>query len=158
VLAFVPTAGCARDLVREDGGWRDPRRGWSIAEPAGDWSPARVEGASLALRGPRGEWMTVSVRCGVPLAAPALMARHLLLGLGAAAVREERAVEVDGRPAWLQVFEARAPEAGAAAASVRIRAVTRVDERCVQDFVLAGPGEEAVFDAWWASFRAGAGP
>jgi hypothetical protein len=152
-LAILASAACAGGPVLEGGAYRDAKLGWTIAAPPAEWTRIRVEGADLALRGPGGELMSLTVHCGVPLAAPATLARHLRLGVPDSQVRDAAEVSVDGRPGWTQVFDAHRD-----GKTVRIATVTRVDERCVQDFALASQGErpaaEVAFDAWWKSFRA----
>jgi len=177
-VAMLASAACSGGPVLEGSVYRDPTLGWSIAAPPGGearWTRIRVEGADLALRGPAGELMSLEVHCGVPLAEPQVLARSLRSGVPEALVRDQREVTVDGRLAWAQVFDARperrpAPkpadpsgraQAGSDAGdapAVRVKTVTRVDAHCVQDFVLAAPGDwaaaEGAFDAWWGSFRA----
>jgi len=156
LAATAALAACASGPERADGGFRDPTRGWWIAEPKappGYWKREQVDGAELAWRGAAGEQLALSVRCGIPLAAPAVLARHLRIGLAASHLREGREVEVDGRPGWLQVFDA-APAGGP---PVVVRAVTRVGEACVEDFLLVAsapsPLAEDAFTAFWHSFR-----
>jgi len=172
-VALLASAACSGGPVLEGSVYRDAKLGWSIALPPGGearWTRIRVEGADLALRGPAGELMSLEVHCGVPLAEPEILARSLRVGIPDAQLRDQREVTVDGRRAWAQTFDARPARrpdpkpaaAGAAGAgdapAVRVKTVTRVDTSCVQDFVLAAPGDwtpaEAAFDAWWGSFRA----
>ena len=170
-VALLASAACSGGPVLEGSVYRDAKLGWSIALPPGGearWTRIRVEGADLALRGPAGELMSLEVHCGVPLAEPEVLARGLRVGIPEAQLRDQHEVTVDGRRAWAQVFDAspapdpRPTAAGATgtreAPAVRVKAVTRVDALCVQDFVLAAPGDwapaEAAFDAWWGSFRA----
>jgi hypothetical protein len=156
LAAAVAAAACASGPERSDGGFRDPERGWWIAEPKGPpgyWQRERVTGAELAWRGGEGEQLALSVRCGIPLAGPAILARHLRIGLSGSHLDESREVEVDGRPGWLQVFDA-APAGGPA---VQVRAVTRVGDPCVEDFLLVTSSPSALaedaFTAFWQSFR-----
>jgi len=157
-LALLAVVACARGPVLEGGAFRDPTRGWSIAAPPAEWSVAHVKGADLTLRGPRGARMSLQVRCGVALAAPEVLARDLRIGIAASGLRDQREVSIDGRPAWVQVFDV-APGESESAVGVRVKAVTRTGARCVEDFVLVASGDwsalEPAFDAWWASFRAG---
>jgi len=168
-VALLASAACSGGPVLEGSVYRDAKLGWSIALPPGGearWTRIRVEGADLALRGPAGELLSLEVHCGVPLAEPEILARGLRVGIPEAQLRDQREVTVDGRRAWAQVFDASpGPDSRSAAAgqapeapAVRVKTVTRVDARCVQDFVLAAPGDwapaEAAFDAWWGSFRA----
>ena len=147
------------------------------------WTRVRVEGADLALRGPGGALMSIEVHCGVPLATPEILARSLRSGIPDSVMRDQREVPIDGRSGWAQTFDAQlAPrsaravdragelkrgEASAVARrgaeggdpqAVHVKTVTDVDARCVYDFVLVArsdwPAAEAVFDAWWGSFRA----
>ena len=175
-MVLLASAACSGGPVLEGSAYRDPKLGWSIAVPPGGearWTRIRVEGADLALRGPAGELMSLEVHCGVPLATPEVLARTLRGSIPDALVHDQHEVTVDGRVAWAQVFDARlerrrAPrpdDSGAHgdddAPAVRVKTVTRVDTRCVHDFVLAARGDwpaaEAAFDAWWGSFRAAPG-
>jgi hypothetical protein len=149
-------AACAHGPVREDGFWRDRSQGWTVAEPGppGYWKRVRVDDAALAWAGAQGEHLALSVRCGVALARPEVLARHLRFGLGPSVLHESRAVAVGGRDGWLQAFDAAGPDRG----RVHVRAVTRVDAHCIEDLVLTSSASDRVqadagFDAWWQSFR-----
>jgi hypothetical protein len=152
-LALLGAVACASAPRLEDGWYRDPQLGFAIEQPPGAWRRIGVDGTALALRGNDGETLSLSARCGEPVADPAVLARHLRFGLRGAEVRTNGAVAVDGHPAWMQVFDVDGE------VPVRVKAVTTVVDRCVYDFLLvASHGferAEPTFDAWWASFRAG---
>ena len=186
-VALLASAACSGGPVLEGSAYRDPKLGWSIAAPPGGearWRRIRVEGSALALRGPEGELMSLEVHCGGVLASPEILAHGLRSGIRESEVREEREVPVDGRTAWVQVFDARLDGSSGLSSDrssglssdgssglsrdrssaaeppvVRVKTVTRVDPPCVSDFVLAAKGAwpeaEAAFDAWWGSFRPG---
>ena len=173
-VALLASAACSGGPVIQGSAYRDPKLGWSIAVPPGGearWTRIRVEGADLALRGPGGELMSVEVHCGVPLAAPDILARSLRSGIPDSVVHDQHEVMVDGRAGWAQVFDARLdrlsgprpdrpkldrpgkprpdrPGGQSADAAntgdpqaVRVKTVTLVDARCVYDFVLAASGD-----------------
>ncbi|RIL03480.1 MAG: hypothetical protein DCC71_15170 [Proteobacteria bacterium] len=155
--ALTALLGCTATAARVEsrsGGYRDRAQGWTIAAPAGSWKRVQAEGADLALAAPDGTSMSVTSRCEGAFASPAILARHLRLGLGATRVVERADARVAGAPAAVQVFDVER-----AARPLRVKTVTRVAGRCVQDFVLVAPGDFAaaarVFDAWWASFAPG---
>jgi hypothetical protein len=148
-------AGCASGLRWEQGLYRHGELGYTIAAPPGPegyWRRIRVERAELAFRGARGEAISLAARCGRGLASAKILARHLRIGTREHRMRSSEELEVDGRPAWVQVFDARAD-----AATVRVKTLTLVAEACVYDWVLvAREGFEAAelrFDAWWSSFQ-----
>ena len=152
-LTILAGAACAGGPVLEGGAYRDAKLGWTIAEPPAEWRRIRVEGADLALRGPGGELMSLTVHCGAPPAAPAILARQLRAAAPGSQVRDAGELTVAGRPSWRQVFDVQRE-----GKALRIETLTRVDGRCVQDFALASqaerPAAEAAFAAWWSSFRA----
>ena len=154
---------CARDLVRENGEWRSTRAGFRIAEPAATpgpdaaagpdagWERFDLEGAALAFRRGKLETMSLQARCGRPVAAPAILARHLVIGLPERTLRQAGPVRVAGQSGWTQTFDARLENR-----TVRLKTVTLVAAGCVYDLMLVSKGEfepaERVFDAWVASF------
>lgn len=158
MLLSVPLAwGCASPLLAVDGGLRDPDLGYWVAVPPASvppWRRADVEGAILAYRRPGPTWMSLQVRCKVPLTRPQILARHLLIGVGDYTLRESSPAEVAGYPAWAQVFDAVAN-----GSVVRVKTVTVVARGCVFDWTLSVHGgrgfeqAEASFDAWWSTLR-----
>jgi hypothetical protein len=142
--------------VAEAGRLRHRELGISLADASGlapGWARIEVEGAVLAFRGPEDAVMSFLRDCGgAREAAPRVEARQLLIGLEGRRLLEDRAVEVAGAPGWLQQVEVRDGNRQA-----RLKTVTRVAARCREDWVLATPGApgpaEAVFDAWWRSYR-----
>ena len=149
-LLLLPAA-CARDLVAEAGGWRSTRDGYRIGEPGEGWERFDLEGAVLAFRRGGSETMSLQTRCGRPVASPAIMARHLMIGVPERTLRQAGPYPVAGRSGWTQTFDARLEER-----TVRIQTVTLVTAACAYDFlvVAAGDPEAALrdFEAWVSSF------
>ncbi len=150
-LAF----GCASDLVARPGGFEHRRHGYTLGLPPDDGTPWRrvsVEDAVLSFRRPGPVLMSLQSRCGVPLAAPRILARHLTIGFERPALRHAGPIELDGRTGWTQTFEA-----ADAASPVRVKTVTVVCGDCIVDWILTArrgfEAAEPLFDAWWASFR-----
>ena len=154
LLAALLSGGCASTVSREGDVYRDTQRGYSIAVPGDGWSRTTVEGAALAFRGPDGAAMSMMSDCDGPLAAPAVLARHLQIGLRERRLRQAGPMLLEGQPGWTQTFDARY-----AGVVVRVKTITLVTTSCVLDWVLVASGAfEAVersFDAWWSSYRAG---
>jgi hypothetical protein len=156
-LLLLQAPACASELTEQGGRFHHRRLGFTLDDPrasAPEWRRVRVEGAELAFRSPEGAAMSLIVSCERAQAAAAqLLARQLLIGLGAPELRESRAVSVDGAAGWLQVAEAR--DAGR---PLRLRSVTRPGPPCNLDFVWVGAAglsaREADFERWWVSFRA----
>ena len=96
--------------------------------------------------------MSVQSVCERPVAKPAVMARHLLIGARERSLRQAGPVEVDGLDGWVQVFDI--PEGSA---RVQVKTITAVSGPCVFDWLLASRGSvdrvEPEFDAWWQSAR-----
>jgi hypothetical protein len=150
-IALLWLPGCAHDLVAEDGGWRSTREGWRIDAPAPGWERFELEGAALAFREGREKSMSVQARCRRPLAEPAILARHLVIGIPEHTLRQAGPAAVAGRSGWTQTFDARLD-----GRTVRVKTVTLVAAGCAYDFVLvAGEGFEASeqdYDAWTRGF------
>ena len=154
---------CAGPVVRVDGPvqpvYRHRDLAYEIAPPGGgeiQWSQVDVEGADLAFRAEASEpaaTLSLLSRCGEPAIDAGILARHLLIGIGERRVAEARPDEVDGIPAWFQVFETRDAEV----MGVRVRAVTARADDCVFDWLLVTAGEDpaadSAFDAWVGTFR-----
>jgi len=142
---------CARDLVAENGRWRSTRGGYSIGAPGGGWERFDLEGASLALRRGGSETMSLQARCGRPVASPAIMARHLLIGIPERTLRQAGPVSVAGRSGWAQTFDARLE-----GRTVRIQTVTLVSAGCAYDFLAVAAGDpeptQRAFESWVESF------
>ena len=94
--------------------------------------------------------MTFSSRCGEPITRPALLARHLRIGIPANVVREAGPLELGPLAGWQQVFDADAQRG-----AVRVKTVTFVANDCALDWVLLARDAEDFeraqgdFDAWW---------
>ena len=149
LLALLPA--CARDLVAENGGWRSTRGGYRIGAPGAGWERFDLEGAALAFRQGGSETMSLQARCGRPVASPAIMARHLLIGISERTLRQAGPVAVAGRSGWTQTFDARLE-----ARTVRIQTVTLVTSSCAYDFLVVAAGDpepaQRSFEAWVESF------
>jgi hypothetical protein len=171
LLLLLPA--CAGDPVFEHGEWHSARTGFRIGVPAAvqaaeigvpaavqaadagpgsdGWERFDLEGAVLAYRRGKRETMSVQARCGRPVTSPALMARHLVIGIPERTLREGGPREVAGRPAWLQTFDARLE-----GRTVRIKTLTLVAGACAYDLLLVAEGDfapaERSFDAWVESF------
>lgn len=156
-LALLLILGCASDLIAIEGGFRHRLHDYSIRDPGLPWERVEVEGAAIAYRRPGLETMSLRSTCGRPLAAPAIMARHLLIGVDDWELRQAGPVLVAERDGWTQTFDTLRR-----GVVVRVKTVTLVARGCSFDWVLAtaGPFEEAerAFDAWWNSFRLGTEP
>ena len=159
---------CARDPVWKDGEWVSERKGFRIgvppalpaaeSEPDADasrdvpWQRFRLEGAVLAYRRDDRETLSLQARCGRPVTSPALMARHLVIGIPERVLREGGPREIAGRSGWLQSFDARLD-----GRTVRIKTLTLVAGDCAYDLLLVAEGDHApaerAFDAWAASFE-----
>lgn len=156
-LALVGT-GCVGPMVRTDGGYRHRHHDFTIAAPeavGGAWEPVEVKGAALAFRRPGPQTMSLKSLCGKPVASSQLMARHLRMGLPPDwQLVASGPVSVDGRSGWTQTL-ARESEG----TSIHLETVTLVAGDCTFDWILVAAGPfapvEAVFDAWWDSFRLG---
>ena len=159
LLLALPPA-CARDLVAENGGWRSTRGGYRIGDPGAGWERFDLEGAALAFRHGGSETMSLQARCGRPVASPAILARHLTIGIPERTLREAGPVSVAGGSGWTQTFDARLE-----ARTVRIQTVTLVSAGCAYDFLVVAAGDpepaQRTFRAWVESFSldgvAGAG-
>jgi len=153
--ALFGIAACAFDRPPKEGRFTHPEGGYSITWPGTDWEPTRIANTDLALRDPRGNTLALIRRCGIPLAEPAVMARHLRFGLEVAELRTEGPIDTPwGDPAWEQRFASRG-----AGRTIHVKAVTSTRAPCVFDWVLTtvGPAKslESVFDGWWRSFEPG---
>lgn len=148
-------AGCASDVALAGGRYRHTRHDFSVAAPGPSWQRFDVEGAWLAFRRPGPQTMTLQVHCGRPITEPAIMARHLVLGIRDRTVVQAGPVQVAGSDGWTQTFDTRAD-----GVPVRVKTVTLVVAPCVYDWTLAAAvafeDAERDFDAWWASVRIGA--
>jgi hypothetical protein len=154
--------GCADPLSRLDDGWRHRRHDYNIGAPGGEgsaWERIDLEGAVLAFRRGGSDSMSLQSLCGRPVADPALMARHLVIGLGGRERTLVRAgpVVVDGRNGWTQTFALRRDEE-----HLQVKTVTLVVGDCTFDWALVSAGDfaraERDFDTWWSTFRLDARP
>jgi hypothetical protein len=152
LLCALHGPACAASVVTQEGRYVHPRRGYRIDAPPGEWSRVDVQGADLAFRGPDRAAMSLMSRCGRPVTELPFLGRHLLIGLSERKLLYEGEVELGGRRAWTQRYEA-----SLEGARVQLKFVTLVHERCVYDWALVSPRDleavESSFDAWWASFH-----
>ncbi len=150
-LLLVLMPACARDLVAENGGWRSISRGYRIGAPGAGWERFDLEGAALAFRHGGSETISLQARCGRPVASPAIMARHLMIGIPERTLRLAGPAPVAGRSGWTQTFDARLE-----GRMVRIQTVTLVNSGCAYDFMLVAAGApepaQRVFEAWVEGF------
>jgi len=162
-LTLLLLPACARDWVRENGVWRSTRAGFRIAEPAAvggpdavggpgaRWERFDLEGAALAFRRGKLETMSLQTRCGRPVASPAILAGHLVIGIPERTLRQAGSLLVAGQSGWTQTFDARLENR-----TVRLKTVTLVAAGCAYDLMLVSKGEfepaERAFDAWVDSF------
>jgi hypothetical protein len=156
-LTLLLLAACAHDPVLENGVWHSQRAGFSIGEPAAStgseasWERFDLEGAALAYRRGKLETMSLQARCGRPVASPAIMARHLMVGIPERTLREAGPRAIAGQSGWLQTFDARLEQG-----TLHIKTLTLVAAGCAYDLLLVSKGEfepaERSFDAWVASF------
>jgi len=150
-LTLLLLPACARDLVAENGGWRSTQEGYRIGEPGAGWERFDLEGAALAFRHGGSETMSLQARCGRPVASPAIMARHLMIGIPERTLRQAGPVLVGGRSGWAQTFDARLE-----GRTVRIQTLTLVTSGCAYDFLVVAAGDpepaRQVFEAWVESF------
>ena len=153
-LGLLLILGCAGDLVAVEGGFRHRRHGYTLSVPERSdppWERVEIEGAAIAFRRPGPQTISVQSSCRRSVTAPAIMSRHLVIGVDGQLLQQAGPAVVDGRNAWTQTFDT--PE------GVRIKTVTTVTGDCVIDWILAaqrGPGfedAERVFDAWWLASR-----
>ncbi len=143
---------CAGDLVAMDGGFLHRRHGYVIGTPGPPWVPAEVEDAVIAYRRPGPATMSLQSRCKGAVAEPAIMARHLRIGLPPHTLRQAGPLALAGHSAWSQTLDTL--DGGVA---VRLKTVTLVAGGCTLDWVLVSPRvfEEAEpdFDRWVESVR-----
>jgi hypothetical protein len=146
--------GCAGDLVAVDGGFRHRRHGYTLGAPEGPgapWHRVEIDGAVIAFRRPGPLTISVQSSCGRSVTDPAILSRHLVIGVDRQVLQQAGPAVVDGRNGWTQTFDT--PE------GVRIKTVTAVAGDCVIDWILAakrGPDfedAERAFDAWWSASR-----
>ena len=155
LLVVCVVAGCASNLERTSTGFRHREHGYSIGVPNGAgpaWTETEVEGAWIAFRRPGRETIALQSRCGRPVAAAAVMARNLVVGVGERELLQAGPVVVGGSNGWLQTFDIAADGALA-----RVTTVTAVIEDCTFDWTLVTKGEpletREAFDTWWATFE-----
>jgi len=155
-LLVALAAGCVGPVVQSGGLYRHRAHGYAVSAPGGTegaWARVEVEGATLAFRSPQADTVTLTSRCGRPVAGVQLMARHLLIGLAERNVVETHPVAIAGSSGWLQVVDT-----SNAGHPVRLKTITLVARKCSFDLVLAAAGPrfaevEPVFDAWWGGFH-----
>lgn len=144
--------GCAGDLVARDGDLLHRRHGYTIGKPGSPWVQTEVEHAVIAYRRPGPATMSLQSRCKGSVADPAVMARHLRIGLPPYTLRQAGPFDVAGRNGWSQTLDTL--QNGEV---VRVKTVTLVVEGCTLDWVLVSSRvfEEAEpdFDRWVGSLR-----
>ena len=136
LLAVGLAPACASDMVRYDQAGRtslwNKQRGYSVELPQLDaaegWREFRLDDADLAFRNRDGSTLSLQSSCRDRKAAPALLARHLAIGVPAAG-RQGAPVELRGDPGWRQSFEA--SEQGV---TVRVHTLSLVGGGCVFDW------------------------
>ena len=157
LVLLVPwlIAGCASDLARTEDGYRNTRHHYTIGVPGGPgapWERTEIGSAWIGFRRPGPQTVSMQSRCGRPVAHPAIMARHLLLGIRERSLRQAAPIAVVGRSGWSQTFDTRSD-----GVAVRVKTVTVVIDGCTYDWTLVAVGDfappERAFDAWWGSFR-----
>ena len=156
LLALWLATGCASDLVRTDDGYRHPRHHFSIGVPAGygaPWERTEIENTWVAFRRSGSQTLSLQSSCGRPVAHPAIMARHLVIGVRERRLRQAGPVVVAGRNGWSQTFDTRAD-----GIALRVKTVTVVIDGCTWDWSLLAvvaefAAAERAFDAWWGTFR-----
>lgn len=149
-------AACATPLLREGETFVHREHGYRIAVPPESWRPLALEAADLAFSGPGGARMSLGSRCGIPLATPAVLSRHLVIGVRQRRLLAEGAVTLEGHSGWTRTYEIEFESRPR-----YLKSVTLVAGRCVYDWVLIAGADsqeaERAFDRWWSSFRLGAG-
>jgi hypothetical protein len=157
LLGVLIGGGCRSPLVASGDGYRHRRHHYAIGVPNGPgapWQRFEVEGAVLAFRRAHAESVSLQSRCGRAVADPAVMARHLTIGVPDLTLLSSGPVQVADRSGWTQTFDTRKE-----GIPVRIKTVTLVAADCTFDWVLVTPGDfvpaETDFDAWWDGFRLG---
>jgi hypothetical protein len=160
-LALLWTA-CAGDWVSRGPsleGFRHRARGWEVELPppsdGGTWERVEVAGAALSFRGQGdllGASMSLVSECPGSEAPPAVLARHLVIGIDDRALVHAGPVQLRGLPGWSQTFDAVEGER-----SIRLKTVTLAGSDCTFDWILVTPDSfdriERGFDRWWRSFR-----
>ena len=154
LLGLLLILGCAGDLVAFEGGFRHRRHGYTLSVPEGSdppWQRVKIEGAAIAFRRRGPQTISVQSSCRRSVTDPAILSRHLVIGIDGQLLQQAGPAVVDGRSAWTQTFDT--------PGGVRIKTVTVVAGDCVVDWLLAarrGPGfedAERIFDAWWSASR-----
>lgn len=152
VLALPLSLGCAGAVVERDGRVSHRDHGWSVAAPSAQWQRAGLEGAALSYRTPSRALVVLQSRCDVPVAQPQILARHLMIGLGARTLRQSGPVGIGSLRGWSQTFDTDHD-----GRLVRVKTVTIVAGKCTFDWILSAEtgfeSVEADFDAWWQSFE-----
>jgi hypothetical protein len=159
MLCLATTVGvaCAGPVSSHGDGFRHRRHDWRIGAPDGPgpaWERFDLEGAALAFRRSGRSSLSLQSTCGRPVATPALMARHLVIGLPERQLLTAGPIDVAGRGGWSQTFAS--TRNGVA---LRIKTVTVVAGDCTFDWTLVATppyeADETAFDAWWSSFELG---
>jgi hypothetical protein len=158
LLAAALAVACASgDLRAGDGRYVHRTRGFSVpdvahADPA--WRRSNVPRTQLAYQRAGGAQLSLYSECGRTPTTPQVLARSLLIGLGAYVLRQSGPVAVGAFQGWSQVVDVE--QDGQVR---RIKTVTLLVALCSYDFLLvAGDDFESLepgFDAWWSGFDPG---
>jgi hypothetical protein len=155
--AALFASACAGPVSLAEGRWRARDDGASIADLAAleaGWRQTREPGLLLAFRAPDDALACWMRQCRDASAPARAEAHALLISLEAVVIEQEGAVAMGGASGWS--LRARALERGRA---VSLKAVTRAEGGCTDDFLLVTPGalelHEPAFDRWWATFEPG---
>ena len=144
--------GCAGELASLEGGFRHRRHGYAIGEPGPPWARVPVEHAVIAFRRPGPATMSLQSRCSGPVAEPAVMARHLRIGLPGYTLRQSGPVGIGGHGGWSQTLDTLEDGVG-----VRVKTVTVVAGDCTLDWILVASSSfesaEMDFDVWVSSVQ-----
>ena len=138
----------------EGGGFRHPTLGYSVGPPGLTMQRIRVDDTDLAFRDTAGTSWSVLSQCGRATARPAILARHLTIGLGERQLQQAGPVQHAGLEGWSQVVDVLAD-----AIPLRLTTVTLVQGRCTFDFIQSARRDTVVdveaFERWWRSFSPG---
>jgi hypothetical protein len=158
LLGAALFAACASgELLARDGRLVHRSAGFSVPDVAladPTWERVRVRRTQLAYERAGGARISLYSECDRTPTTPQVLARSLLIGLGAYVLRQSGPVAAGPLQGWSQVVDVE--QDGQVR---RIKTVTLLAPRCSYDFLLvAGEDFEALepgFDAWWSGLEAG---